>query len=139
MHGQGPTAFVGPPDVTNGSPKRTRKPYTSSKPREKWTDQEHELFVEALKLHGRQWSKVEEHIGKCASSQQDVWLAMPRAACSHLSLAGTKTVVQIRSHAQKFFQKQERDGDGESDLVSTASLANALISPHARSLGRNPA
>ena len=76
MHGQGPTSFVGPPDGSNGSPKRNRKPYTSTKPREKWTQQEHELFVEALRLHGRQWSKVEEHIGESFISQQDVWSAI---------------------------------------------------------------
>lgn len=30
-----------------------------TKPRERWTDEEHEKFLEALKLHGRQWRKIE--------------------------------------------------------------------------------
>ena len=59
---------------------KTRKPYTISKQREKWTEEEHNLFIEALKLYGRAWQRIEEHIG-------------------------TKTAVQIRSHAQKFFTK----------------------------------
>ncbi|XP_061340926.1 protein LATE ELONGATED HYPOCOTYL-like isoform X2 [Gastrolobium bilobum] len=63
---------------------KTRKPYTISKQRERWTEEEHNRFLEALKLHGRAWQRIEEHIG-------------------------TKTAVQIRSHAQKFFTKLEKE------------------------------
>ncbi|KAH7434734.1 hypothetical protein KP509_06G032400 [Ceratopteris richardii] len=59
---------------------RIRKPYTITKQREKWTDEEHQKFLEALKLYGRSWHQIKEYIG-------------------------TKTTVQIRSHAQKFFVK----------------------------------
>ncbi|KAG0625402.1 hypothetical protein M758_2G052100 [Ceratodon purpureus] len=62
---------------------KERKPYTVSKQRERWTEEDHQKFVEALKLYGRAWRPVKEHIG-------------------------TKTAVQIRSHAQKFFSKIER-------------------------------
>lgn len=63
---------------------KVRKPYTITKKREKWSDEEHALFVESLKKYGRAWRKIEEHIG-------------------------TKTAVQIRSHAQKFFSKLQKE------------------------------
>ncbi|XP_054783334.1 LOW QUALITY PROTEIN: protein LATE ELONGATED HYPOCOTYL-like [Prosopis cineraria] len=63
---------------------KTRKPYTITKQRERWTEEEHDKFLEALKLYGRAWQRIEEHIG-------------------------TKTAVQIRSHAQKFFSKLEKE------------------------------
>ncbi|KAJ0963862.1 hypothetical protein J5N97_028984 [Dioscorea zingiberensis] len=66
---------------------KIRKPYTMTKQREKWTEEEHDKFLEALKLYGRAWRRIEEHIG-------------------------TKTAVQIRSHAQKFFTKMGRESAG---------------------------
>ncbi|KAG0459226.1 hypothetical protein HPP92_022354 [Vanilla planifolia] len=65
---------------------KARKPYTISKQRERWTEEEHKKFIEALQLYGRAWRRIEEHVG-------------------------TKTAVQIRSHAQKFFSKVTRDAN----------------------------
>lgn len=68
--------------------KKARKPYVITKHRECWTTDEHELFVAALKKHGRNWKAVE-------------------------AMVKTKSVVQIRSHAQKYFQRMEKNGAGE--------------------------
>ncbi|KAJ6976915.1 protein REVEILLE 7-like [Populus alba x Populus x berolinensis] len=69
---------------------KVRKPYTITKQREKWTDEEHQRFLEALKLYGRGWRRIQEHVG-------------------------TKTAVQIRSHAQKYFSKVVRESGGSDE------------------------
>ncbi|KAI5591204.1 hypothetical protein POPTR_004G074300v4 [Populus trichocarpa] len=81
------------------SPK-ARKPYTITKQRERWTEEEHKKFLEALKLYGRAWRRIEEHVG-------------------------TKTAVQIRSHAQKFFSKVVRESGGS----NTSSVEPIEIPP----------
>ena len=63
---------------------QVRKPYTMSKQRERWTDAEHASFLEALQKYGRAWKKIQEHVG-------------------------TKSSIQIRSHAQKFFSKIDKE------------------------------
>lgn len=49
----------------------------------KWTAEEKELFLESLKIHGKDWVKI--------------------AACIK-----TRTLVQVRTHAQKYFLLLER-------------------------------
>lgn len=49
----------------------------------RWSKEEHFRFLEALKLHGKEWRKVQQHVG-------------------------TRTSTQARSHAQKFFVKIEK-------------------------------
>jgi len=50
----------------------------------RWTKEEHQRFIDAIKLHGKNWKKVEEYIG-------------------------TRSGPQVRSHAQKFFLKLEKE------------------------------
>lgn len=50
----------------------------------RWTQQEHALFIEGLKIYGKNWKKVESYIG-------------------------TRTGTQIRSHAQKFFNRIKKE------------------------------
>lgn len=68
--------------------KKVRKPYTITKSRESWTDAEHDKFLEALQLFDRDWKKIEAFVG-------------------------SKTVIQIRSHAQKYFLKVQKSGTNE--------------------------
>jgi len=50
----------------------------------RWTQKEHEAFLEGLQQHGREWKKVAIHIK-------------------------TRTSAQIRSHAQKYFARIEKE------------------------------
>jgi len=49
----------------------------------RWTKDEHFRFLEALKLYGKEWKRVQQHVG-------------------------TRSSTQARSHAQKFFVKLEK-------------------------------
>jgi SHAQKYF class myb-like DNA-binding protein len=46
----------------------------------RWTDEEHDHFIDALRLFGKNWNKVHRYVG-------------------------TRTSAQTRSHAQKYFNK----------------------------------
>ncbi|WZZ29738.1 hypothetical protein YC2023_013139 [Brassica napus] len=68
-----PTSAEAPPStdaVAEGSSKKVRKPYTITKSRESWTEEEHDKFLEALQLSmvvlfvfGRDWKKIEDFVG----------------------------------------------------------------------------
>mmetsp|Transcript_33414 Transcript_33414/g.48912 ORF Transcript_33414/g.48912 Transcript_33414/m.48912 type:complete len:304 (+) Transcript_33414:123-1034(+) len=51
----------------------------------RWTKKEHEAFLKGLQLYGREWKQISKTIP-------------------------TRTSAQIRSHAQKYFQKLSKDG-----------------------------
>eukprot|EP01083_Nonionella_stella_P001380 3968_1 len=66
--------------------KKRRKAYIMVNPRRLWSPEEHRKFVIAIEKHQRNWTKIKDFVG-------------------------TKTAVQIRSHAQKYFKKLEERGD----------------------------
>ncbi|CAL4918739.1 unnamed protein product [Urochloa decumbens] len=65
--------------------KKSRKPYTITNPREKWSADEHDRFLHSLELFGRDWKRIEAFVA-------------------------TKTSTQIRSHAQKHFLRAQKLG-----------------------------
>lgn len=67
---------------------RPRKPYTTTKVREMWSTSEHERMLEGLRLYKRDWAKVTQFVG-------------------------TRSAAQVRSHAQKYFDKVTRDKTDE--------------------------
>jgi len=60
----------------------------------RWTAEEHALFLQGLEQHGKGWKKI-------------------------ASLIKSRTVVQIRTHAQKYFQKlaKARQNGDQGDIV----------------------
>lgn len=87
----------------------------------RWTAEEHRLFLQGLEQHGKGWKKI-------------------------ASLIKSRTVVQIRTHAQKYFQKlakarqngddehavtfmEGRGGGGPSSITSASTI---LVAPRRR-------
>jgi SHAQKYF class myb-like DNA-binding protein len=92
-----PTESISP-NTTNNSEKVGR-----------WTDQEHEVFLEGLTKYGKQWKTI-------------------------ANLIGTRTVVQVRTHAQKYFQKMEKS---KSDGAFTGAPTKAVPHHQARPMKTN--
>lgn len=87
-----------------GNKKKPRKPYTISRPREKWSGEEHERFVRSLLMFGRDWKTIAQFVG-------------------------TKTATQIRSHAQKFFLKAHKLGFAAALPPPHPRRADVLLPP----------
>ena len=68
----------------SSSPTKKRRTQNKKKPENtmtgRWTKDEHEKFLDGIRIYGKEWKKI-------------------------ASMIDTRTVVQIRTHAQKYFQK----------------------------------
>nr|GMC68464.1 protein REVEILLE 6 isoform X2 [Ipomoea batatas] len=128
-----------PPSSYSDDPtKKVRKPYTITKSRESWTEPEHDKFLEALQLFDRDWKKIEAFIGSktviqvvfsplVVQKKKNHFILI--TACFlfisilHYHLFSTHSVLlesltihlllQIRSHAQKYFLKVQKSGTNE--------------------------
>jgi hypothetical protein len=102
------------------APGKPRKPYTITKSRESWTDAEHNMFLEAINLcvsRLRPNLHPPVTLGKQDAASTRALLGADAAPASPSArrydrdwkqiekYVGTKTVIQIRSHAQKYFLK----------------------------------
>lgn len=73
----------------------------------RWTAEEHNLFLQGLELHGKGWKKI-------------------------AGLIKSRTVVQIRTHAQKYFQKLAKaKQNGEDVSMAGGSGSNTGAVPGA--------
>jgi SHAQKYF class myb-like DNA-binding protein len=68
----------------------------------RWTKEEHEAFLSALRLYGKEWKKVAAKVK-------------------------TRTVVQTRTHAQKYFQKLHKvvEGGGKEGDITHVDMGIA--------------
>ena len=76
----------------------------------RWTAEEHRLFLQGLEQHGKGWKKI-------------------------ASLIKSRTVVQIRTHAQKYFQKlaKARQNGEEGEVAMEGRGGTATVPPVASS------
>jgi SHAQKYF class myb-like DNA-binding protein len=74
----------------------------------RWTAEEHRLFLQGLEQHGKGWKKI-------------------------ASLIKSRTVVQIRTHAQKYFQKiAKARQNGEEGEVSMENRERVIVSNNSK-------
>jgi len=78
----------------------------------RWTREEHEAFLEGLKMHGREWKKVAQKIT-------------------------SRTSAQIRSHAQKYFTKLAKEGQ-DNVVVSNLPYHSASVIEKIELIMKNP-
>jgi len=111
-HGIPVTAITTKKKKTNSGNKRKRSgsngSSSSHKPKGqssgRWTQEEHQAFLEGLTECGREWKKVA--------------LRIP-----------TRTSAQIRSHAQKYFAKLQRDQESSVTNVNVGFVHGDLSAP----------
>jgi SHAQKYF class myb-like DNA-binding protein len=70
----------------------------------RWTRDEHQKFLAALNLYGKEWKKVAAHVR-------------------------TRTVVQTRTHAQKYFQKMFKTGEKGFDASHEKLISGSKVLP----------
>lgn len=82
-----------------------KRKYRVLKRREKWSNDEHGRFLDALELYGRDWMRITQHVA-------------------------TKSRVQVRSHAQKYFLKLEKmqKEKAEASSVNVIGSGTGMVS-----------
>ncbi|KAK6123620.1 hypothetical protein DH2020_042638 [Rehmannia glutinosa] len=101
----------------NGYAPKVRKPYTITKQRERWTEEEHQRFVEALKLYGRAWRQIEE--SKVAEMHKS---RLSPASCATDDALSAKLLTENdKEYATSNISSKEEDGLHISMKASSAS------------------
>ena len=73
-----------------------------NKTKGRWTAEEHKCFLDSLRAFGKDWYRVEEAIG-------------------------TRNSAQIRSHAQKFLSKLEKEPDHQEDYSDIKEILDVNL------------
>eukprot|EP01041_Mallomonas_annulata_P012809 gene12809-27011_t len=80
----------------------------------RWTTEEHELFLEGLRLHGKGWKKIAQYIK-------------------------SRSVIQVRTHAQKYFLKMAKaKQSGILGEVSMDGRTSSITVPKKRPASEGP-
>lgn len=95
---RGGKAFQG--DSKASKKRRVQQDHSPPPPKHRstgrWTQEEHEKFLDGIGIHGKEWKKI-------------------------ASMIDSRTVVQIRTHAQKYFQRiAKKRGMKNSDRASSS-------------------
>lgn len=69
----------------------------------RWTDEEHELFLEGLRLYEKDWELIQQHVK-------------------------TRGIANIRAHAQKFFAKLVQIIEGDDSPDEKTKQYHAILS-----------
>jgi SHAQKYF class myb-like DNA-binding protein len=95
-----PVAGPPPPAPARKSKKKKGSGASAGENTGRWTAEEHRLFLQGLEQHGKGWKKI-------------------------ASLIKSRTVVQIRTHAQKYFQKlaKARQNGEEGEVTMEGRLS----------------
>lgn len=87
-------------------PRRTKNTLKEGQTIGRWTKEEHQSFLRGFHTYGREWKKVASHIP-------------------------TRTSAQVRSHAQKYFTKLQKEEDSWADTYAsvdnTGLASNAVV------------
>lgn len=106
-----PVSAPSSPGSTPSSPSGASSPKPTKSHTGRWTEAEHKLFLKGLEQFPyRAWKKI-------------------------ATLIKTRTVVQIRTHAQKYYQKLEKEEqrmrEREAQLAAQQGAASAVSTPRA--------
>lgn len=82
---------------------QSRRPRPENTHTGRWTKEEHEKFLHGINVYGKEWKKI-------------------------ASMIETRTVVQIRTHAQKYFQKLAKKRNQEMKHADSASTGRSTSS-----------
>lgn len=97
-------ARVPPKEALAVQPKIRRKQKTGNHLTGRWNKHEHDMFLRGLEMYGKEWKKM-------------------------AGLIPSRTVVQIRTHAQKYFQKlKKRKARGKS-IDSVTKIGDVKSAP----------